>query len=176
MVEEPIFQMEHVEQGAPRPSFRTPIIISQEELIAFSLAAVGIKIIFPLTKDNQDSITKTIKETHSKENIQHFCAPVIHQKTGELITSYKRLSEDPELREVWGTGFGKEWGSLAQGDTRTGAKVTDTFKILRPEQVLLIPNDRVATYANIVVDYRPQKDDPRRVRITAGGDLIIYPG
>ena len=138
-----------------------------------SLAAVGIKRIFLLTKYNQDSITKTIEETHSQENIQHFCAPVIHPKTGELITSYKRLSKDPELRELWETGFGKEWGSLAQGDKRTGAKGTETFKILRPEQVLLITNDRVVTYANIVVDYRPQKDDPNRVRIPAGGNLII---
>ena len=31
-------------------------------------------------------------------------------------------------------------------------------------------------YANIVVDYRPQKEDPNRIRITAGGNLIIYPG
>ena len=42
--------------------------------------------------------------------------------------------------------------------------------------MLLIPNDRVVTYANIVVDYRPQKDDPNRVRITSRGNLIIYPG
>ena len=42
--------------------------------------------------------------------------------------------------------------------------------------MLLIPNDRVVTYANIVVDYRPQKDDLNHVRITAGGNLIIYPG
>ena len=75
-----------------------------------------------------------------------------------------------------GTGFGEEWGSLAQGDTRTGAKGTDSFMILRPEQVPLIPNDRVVTYANIFVDYRPQKDDPNCVRITARSDLIIYPG
>ena len=82
VVEKPIFQMEHVEQGTPRPSFGTPRIISQEALIAFSLAAVGIKRIFPLTTDNQDSNTKTIAETHSQKNIQHFCAPVIHPKTG----------------------------------------------------------------------------------------------
>ena len=59
---------------------------------------------------------------------------------------------------------------------RTGVKVTDTFKILRLEQVLFIPNDRVVTYTNKDVDYRLQKDDPNRVRITAGGNLIIYPG
>ena len=40
----------------------------------------------------------------------------------------------------------------------------------------MIPNDRVVTYANIVVDYRPQKEDPNRVRITAGAILIVYPG
>ena len=34
----------------------------------------------------------------------------------------------------------------------------------------------MVTYANIVVDYRPQKEDPNRVRITAGGNLIVYPG
>ena len=39
-----------------------------------------------------------------------------------------------------------------------------------------IPKDRVVTYARIVVDYRPQKADPNRVRITAGGNLIQYPG
>ena len=107
VVEEPIFQMEQVEKGTPRPSFRTPRTISQEYLIAFSLAAVGIEIISPLIKDNQDSITKTSEEIHSQENIQHFCAPVIHPKTGELITSYKRLAKDPDLKEVWKTGFGK---------------------------------------------------------------------
>ena len=125
--------MEHVEQGTSRPSLQTLRIIRQEALIAFSLAAVGIKIISSITKDNQDSITKRIEETHSQENIKHFCAPVIHPRTGELITPYKRLSKDPEMKEVSETGFGKEWGSLAQGDTRTGAKETDTFKILCPE-------------------------------------------
>ena len=48
--------------------------------------------------------------------------------------------------------------------------------ILCPDQVLLIPNYCVVTYTNIVVYYRPQKEYPNRVRITAGGNLIIYPG
>ena len=85
------------------------------------------------------------------------------------------MAKDPDLKEVRKTGFGKEWGSLAQRDKRTGAIGTNTFKRLRPDQVLLIPNYCVVTYANIIVDYRPQKEDPNRVRITAGGNLIIYP-
>ena len=65
---------------------------------------------------------------------------------------------------------------MAQEDKRIEAIGTNTFKILRPDQVFLIQNDRVVTYANIVVDYRPHKEDPNHARITAGGNLIIYPG
>ncbi len=32
------------------------------------------------------------------------------------------------------------------------------------------------THANPVVDYQPQKDDPHRIQITAGGNLINYEG
>ena len=31
------------------------------------------------------------------------------------------------------------------------------------------------TYAHIVVDFRPQKTDPKRLRITVGGNIIDYP-
>ena len=31
---------------------------------------------------------------------------------------------------------------------------------------------KTPTYARSVVDFRPQKSDPNRVRITAGGNLI----
>ena len=39
-----------------------------------------------------------------------------------------------------------------------------------------LPKDRKATYLNMVVDYRPQKTDPERVRWTVGGNLVFYPG
>ncbi len=32
------------------------------------------------------------------------------------------------------------------------------------------------TYAQVVMDFRPQKEDPNRIRITAGGDKIQYDG
>ena len=45
------------------------------------------------------------------------------------------------------------------------------------EQITNIPKDRTVTYGRIVIDYQPQKSDPNRVRITAGGNLITdYPG
>jgi hypothetical protein len=57
----------------------------------------------------------------------------------------------------------KELGRLAQGFD--GTEGTSTFFFMTK-----------VTYARIVVDYRPQKADPNRVRITAGGNLINYPG
>ena len=69
----------------------------------------------------------------------------------------------------------KNGGGLTQGDKRTGASGTNTLIILIPDRIHEIPNNRVVTYANIVIDYHPQKEDPNRVRITAGGNLIIYP-
>ena len=36
--------------------------------------------------------------------------------------------------------------------------------------------DRVVTYARIVVDFKPHNSDPYQVRITAGGNLNKYPG
>ena len=108
--------------------------------------------------------------------IMHYCAPVTHPITGKAMRKYAEVAKCEELRETWETAFGKEFGGLAQGDDRTGQKGTDTVIILNHQQIKDIPKDRVVTYASIAVDYREQKDDPNRVRITAGGNLIAYPG
>ena len=42
------------------------------------------------------------------------------------------------------------------------------------EEIKSTPGDRTVTYARIVVDFRPQKTDPNRVRITVCGNLIDY--
>jgi hypothetical protein len=45
------------------------------------------------------------------------------------------------------------------------------------KEIQQIPKDRTITYGRIVIDHRPQKADPNRVRITAGDNLITdYPG
>ena len=36
--------------------------------------------------------------------------------------------------------------------------------------------DRVVTYCRLVIDFRPQKEDPNRVRMASGGKLLKYPG
>ena len=109
-------------------------------------------------------------------DIEHFCAPVIHPTTGETITQYKKLIKDPVTKEIWETAFGKEFGRMAQGDNKTKCEGTNSIFVMSHDEIKQIPKDRVVTYARIVVDFRPQKKDPNRVRMTAGGNLIKYPG
>ena len=113
-------------------------------------------------------------------DIEHFCAAVIHPETGETITKYKVLANDqrnPELRETWRTAFGKEVGRLAQGDDKTGTKGKNCIFVMTHEEIKdMFARGKKPTYARIVVDFRPQKEDPNRVRITAGGNLIQYAG
>jgi hypothetical protein len=112
----------------------------------------------------------------TQPDLIHLANPVVHPITGEHITSYEKLAKDPITRDVWTTAFGKELGGLAQGDNKTGAAGTDTVFFMTHNEIQNIPKDRTVTYARVVVDYCPQKEDPNRVRITVGGNLIDYPG
>jgi hypothetical protein len=110
----------------------------------------------------------------SEISIAHTANGVVHPVTKETITKYEKLANDPLLRDVWTKAMCKELGRLAQG---FGDKAgTNTVFFMTKDEIKQIPRDRTVTYARIVVDYRPQKDDPNRVRITVGGNLIDYPG
>ena len=54
-------------------------------------------------------------------------------------------------------------------------KGANTISFLSLNEIPGILQDRVVTYARIVVDYPPQKADPNRVWITIGSNLIEYP-
>jgi len=58
----------------------------------------------------------------------------------------------------------------------TKETITKYAKLIKdPDMIKNISKDRTITYVRIVVDVRPQKEDPNRVRVTAGGNLIFYP-
>ncbi len=80
---------------------------------------------------------------------------------GETISDYRKLAKDLELSEVWTWAFGKELRSLNQGDDLMGAKGTDTIFFMTHAEIAKRPKDQVVLYAGIVVDFRPQKDDPK---------------
>ena len=63
--------------------------------------------------------------------------------------------------------YGKKLGRLTRG--YNDEKGTKTVQFMDLDKIVKIPKRKFLMYANIVVDYRPQKKDPNRVRITAGG-------
>ena len=78
--------------------------------------------------------------------------------------------------EIWQIAFGKDFGGMAQGNIKMGQKGTNAIFVMMNAAILLIPADRTIMYVRVVVDFCPQKADPHRIRITAGGNLINYPG
>ena len=94
-------------------------------------------------------------------DLEDFCGAVVHPITKETITKYQILANDPLLKKIWTKAMAKELGRLAQGFWDT--KGTDTIRFMTHEEIKCIPADRTVTYARIVIDYRPQKDDPNRV-------------
>ena len=71
--------------------------------------------------------------------------------------------------------FGKEVGRLAQGDNKTGTKGKNCIVVMTREEIkAMFARGKKPTYARIVVEFRPQKDDSNRARITAGENLIQY--
>jgi hypothetical protein len=108
-------------------------------------------------------------------NLEHYAHAMEHPITGKHITSYQKLMQDPATLDVWMHALGKDFGCMTQGDIKTGTTRTNSIFVMEPRDVLNIPKDQPPTYAKVVVAYCPQKEDPYRVRITAGGNLLNYP-
>ena len=176
-IEEPIVAKTNNSTPSTRaqlPSFRSPRIISQE---AVNFVTTGVWN-DPASTFLPRCFQPKMEEEATMLDMEHFCAPVVHPKTGEVITKYQKLANDPdpEIRDTWRNGLGKEFGGMAQGDKRTDTKGMDAIFVLTRAQIKAIPKHKTITYARLVVDYRPQKEDPNRARMTAGGNLIQYAG
>ena len=145
-------------------NLQNPVYISQH----------AINILTMLTNNSTTHfIPHKLQKQHSPLTFLPSCNAVVHPITSETIKNYKRIINNPILKKTWEESMCKELGRLAQGYNDT--KGTNMVNFMTHEQIRNIPKDRTVTYAIIVIDYRPQKKDPNRVRITAGGNLIDYP-
>jgi hypothetical protein len=82
---------------------------------------------------------------------------------------------NPAMAEIWQMAFGKDFGGMAQGGNKTGQKGTNAMFVMTHDEIKqAVAAGKFSTYMNPVVDYRAQKEDPYRIRITAGGNLINY--
>jgi hypothetical protein len=82
---------------------------------------------------------------------------------------------NPATAEIWQTAFGKDFGGMAQEDLKMGQKGTNAMFVMMHDKIRhILRQGKKFTYRNPLVDYRPQKEDTYRIRITARGNLITY--
>ncbi len=118
-----------------------------------------------------------MKHAKMRVNMEHYANPMVYPVTGRTISSYKKLMHYPATAEVWQTAFGKDFGGMAQGWNKTGQKGTNAMFVMAHDKIRhALAAKNFFTYANPVMDYQLQKDDPHRIRITVGGNLIDYDG
>ena len=73
-------------------------------------------------------------------------------------------------RQIWLQSLSNEWGRLAQGNNNK-VMATNTIDFIHKDKFL---QNQDITYATFVLDYRPLKTEPHRVRITVDGDKLTY--
>jgi len=97
--------------------------------------------------------------------IRDFASAILDEETGDLL-EYRHLLKHPKYKDIWSKPFGTEIRRLAA--------TTETIEFMSKS---MIPQNRRKdiTYGRIVCDYRSEKKDSHRTRITMGGDLINYP-
>jgi hypothetical protein len=96
---------------------------------------------------------------------------VLDAETGAKL-SFSSLVKGPDAPQWWNSAA-NEIGRLAQGIQPHMPHGTNTMFFIPHNQ---LPQGRTATYLRIVTDIKPHKKEKFRVRFTAGGDRINYPG
>jgi hypothetical protein len=95
---------------------------------------------------------------------------VIHPVTGKEM-QYKDLMKDAILGPLFEIGLSNELGRISQG-IRDVAGTNTAFFI----DLTSIPKDRKIAYGKLVCDFKPNKTEKHRVRLTVGGDRLDYSG
>ena len=86
----------------------------------------------------------------------------------------RHLLANPKYKDLWGKSYVTELGHLAQGIPGKSPG-TNTIMFIGRDDVP-IDRRRDITYSRVCVNYRPEKADPNRTRLTVGGNRITYPG
>jgi hypothetical protein len=68
--------------------------------------------------------------------------PMVHPMMGKTISSYKLLMHDPATTKIWQTAFGKDFGSMAQGDLKTGQKGMNSIFVMSHAEILNTPKNK----------------------------------
>jgi hypothetical protein len=97
-----------------------------------ALVATKLKSCHDIFTPNCLSITPIVA---SSVWLEHFACPMVHPVTGEMISSYKRLMNDPAMAETWQTALGKDFGGMLQGNNKTGQKGTNAMFVMSHNEI-----------------------------------------
>jgi hypothetical protein len=80
--------------------------------------------------DGRNNPTSSIyAKTHPAQDA-HFASPMVHPSTGEAITSYKCLMNNPKTTNLWKMAFGKDFGGMVQGENKSGQIGTNSVFVM----------------------------------------------
>jgi hypothetical protein len=105
-----------------------------------------------------------MKHARMPLHFEHYANTMLHPVTGCTISSYKKMMHDPATAEIWQTVFGKDFGGMAQGCNKTGQKGTNAMFVMTHDKIAhALVAKKFITYANPVVNYHPQRDNPHLI-------------
>ena len=187
---QPMKKQEVKQQALPRVQSKDENTSSNPSLARLQLHSKELKSVrfnaknhhrYPLRSKNNTSPLRPSTRSMQGTNYKHLAAQQLlaqhifqHCANHIYNTSGKKETIDTMLagphKEIWDKSLSNEWGRLAQGNNY-GVKGTDTIDFIYQHEV---PSNKKVTYATYVLDYRPLKAEPNRVRITVGGDKLEY--
>ena len=102
---------------------------------------------------------------------------VLDEESGHML-ELRDLLKHPKHSKIWTIAACKEYGRLFQGYGKNadGTKIAEGTNTCHWCPKSQVPKHKKATYAQYIVDVRPEKEDPNRVQITAGGNRLDYFG
>ena len=122
--------------------------------------------------------TQFLAQAAISTQYEHHIAALSTSPVAGKQESLPKLLKGPD-KERWTRGNANEFGRLLPNGIGKNRPDKDKIKgtgTIFPIRKYAIPPDRKVTYANFVCNIRPQKAETHRVRMTAGGDKLDYPG
>ncbi len=101
-------------------------------------------------------------------------AQLIHDMETNMHLNYHQLLRHPKYKDLWAKSAANGFGLLTQGLKDGRVKGTNTIKFIRKGKV---PEDRMkdVTYRSFSCNFKPNKEEKERTRLTVGGNRINYP-
>jgi hypothetical protein len=114
----------------------------------------------------------TVSVQHTPDMYEEaYLGHAVNPDTG-LIADYPTLLKSSQ-GPLWEASAVDEFGRLLMGNGTTVLTGTDTMRFIPISDV---PNGITPTYCVYVCAYRPEKEKPYRLRMTVGGDRVVYTG